>query len=132
MLKIKEFAYFGFEVSDLRRARDFYENILGFRPATTFGTAQKGWVEYELGPHTLAISNNNTPDPPPPASLGPCIGLEVEDFDAAIAHLKAHQVTFFMEPSESPLCRIADILDPDGNRICIHQMKKAPSPRAGR
>jgi predicted enzyme related to lactoylglutathione lyase len=131
MIKIRGFAYMGFEVTDLRRARDFYESVLGLQPASVFGTPQKGWVEYEVGPHTLAISNNNTPDPAPPASLGPCVGLEVEDFDATISHLKAHKVKFFMEPMESPLCHIADILDPDGNRICIHQLKSFTLPNVG-
>jgi predicted enzyme related to lactoylglutathione lyase len=49
--------------------------------------------------------------------------LEVADFDAAIAHLKAAGVKFKMEPFPTPVCRMAMISDPDGNTICIHQRK---------
>jgi predicted enzyme related to lactoylglutathione lyase len=28
-----------------------------------------------------------------------------------------------MEPFETPVCRMAFILDPDGNALCIHQRK---------
>ena len=47
--------------------------------------------------------------------------LEVEDFDAAIAHLKEHRVEFRIEPLPTPVCRMAMIFDPDGNSICIHK-----------
>jgi predicted enzyme related to lactoylglutathione lyase len=47
--------------------------------------------------------------------------LEVEDFDAAIAHLKEHDVKFRIEPLSTPICRMAMIFDPDGNSICIHK-----------
>ena len=125
MFSIREVAYFGFEVTDLPRARVFYENMLGLRPALTFGTTEKGWVEYSIGALTFVISNNNTPEDAPPPSLGPCLALEVADFDAAVAHLRQNGVNFFGEPAESPLCWIADVFDPDGKRICIHQMKAA-------
>jgi predicted enzyme related to lactoylglutathione lyase len=47
--------------------------------------------------------------------------LKVEDFDAAIAHLRANGVKFRMEPFSTPVCRMAMICDPDGNTICIHK-----------
>ena len=47
--------------------------------------------------------------------------LEVEDFDAAIAHLKEHDVKFRIEPLSTPICRMSMIFDPDGNSICIHK-----------
>jgi predicted enzyme related to lactoylglutathione lyase len=47
--------------------------------------------------------------------------LEVEDFEAAIAHLKEHDVKFRIEQLSTPICRMAMIFDPDGNSICIHK-----------
>jgi hypothetical protein len=44
-----------------------------------------------------------------------------EDFDAAIAHLKRHDVEFRIEPLSTPVCRMAIIFDLDGNSICIHK-----------
>ncbi|HAV62813.1 MAG TPA: glyoxalase, partial [Verrucomicrobiales bacterium] len=56
-----------------------------------------------------------------PTTDGCSVGLEVEDFDAAVAHLKSREVKFHMEPFATPVCRMAFILDPDGNAICIHK-----------
>jgi len=47
--------------------------------------------------------------------------LEVEDFDVAIDHLRARGVRLHMDPFETPVCRMAFILDPDGNALCIHK-----------
>ena len=76
------------------------------------------WVEYEFGPYALAIGA--APGFVPSAD-GCSAALEVEDFDAAIAHLRASQVKFRMEPMQSPVCRMAMVSDPDGNTICIHK-----------
>ena len=78
-----------------------------------------GWIEYDLGGHTLAI--NNGAKEWKPSSDGPAIALEVEDFDATIAELKKRGVRFTVEPLNSPVCRLAVILDPDGNSLAIHK-----------
>src|SRR4051812_35577125 len=53
-MKIKEFAFVAYPVTDLARARKFYEGVLGLAPShEPKGEVQ--WVEYEVGPHTLGI-----------------------------------------------------------------------------
>jgi predicted enzyme related to lactoylglutathione lyase len=52
------------------------------------------------------------------------VALEAEDFDTAIAHLRANDVKFRMEPFPTPFCRMAMIFDPDSNTICIHKRNK--------
>jgi predicted enzyme related to lactoylglutathione lyase len=47
----------------------------------------------------------------------------VEDFDAAIAQLRAEEVKFRLEPMNGPICQMAMIFDPDGNSLCIHKRK---------
>jgi predicted enzyme related to lactoylglutathione lyase len=47
----------------------------------------------------------------------------VDDFDKAIARLKASGCTFRLEPMETPVCRMAVVLDPDGNSVTIHRRK---------
>ena len=37
--------------------------------------------------------------------------------------IKAAGATFFMEPQSFPSCSMAVVLDPDKNRIIIHQRK---------
>ena len=61
-----------------------------------------------------------------PRPDGCSVGLEVEDFDAAISHLKANAVKFKLEPIATPVCRMAFIHDTEGNTICIHKRKAGP------
>lgn len=122
MLKVTEIAFSGYAVTDIARARDFYENVLNLKPASIFQEGDgPAWVEYEIGPHTLAISNVSPEWKP--SRDGGGVALEVEDFEAAIAWLQEKGVTPYEGPMESPLCRMLLIQDPDGNSICIHKRK---------
>ncbi len=103
-MKILEFAFIGYPGTDVARARAYYEGILGLT-CTTDREASANF-EHEVGPHTPLISSR--PDWKP-SSNGPCVALEVENFDEAIAHLKKHEVAFVGEPFESPICRGAFI-----------------------
>lgn len=118
-IRVLEFAFTGYPVTDLARARAFYEGVLGLKTGMVLEDAGHGWIEYDLGGHTLAI--NNGAKEWKPSSDGPAVALEVEDFDAAIAELKKRGVRFTVEPLNSPICRLAVILDPDGNSIAIHK-----------
>lgn len=62
-----------------------------------------------------------------PAAQGGIVGLEVEDFDAAVARLRADDVRFLYDPFETPVCRMVTVLDPDGNAITIHKRKPGHS-----
>ena len=118
MIKVTELAFCCYPVTDMPRSRAFYEGALGLKPVT----ASENWVEYEFGLYTLAIGCSPMFKP---SSDGCSAALEVEDFDAAIAHLKSHNVKFRMEPNQFPICRMAMIFDPDGNSICIHKRNAA-------
>ena len=119
MVKVIEFAFVGYSSTDMPRSRAFYEGALNLTPATVFEHEGKSWVEYEVGPHTFAITDMNAEWKPHPGGGG--VALEVEDFDGAIASLKAKGVSFYEEPFASPICRMALIADPDGTTICIHK-----------
>ncbi|HEU5123508.1 MAG TPA: VOC family protein [Verrucomicrobiae bacterium] len=118
MFKVTEIAFVCYAVTDMKRARDFYENVLNLKPTTVHNSEHGQWTEYELGPHTLAIGSAPMFKPSPD---GCSAALEVEDFDAAIVHLKEHNVKFHIDPMPTPVCRMAMIFDPDGNSICIHK-----------
>ena len=120
MLKVIELAFCCYAVTDMKSARSFYEGVLGLKPTTVL---EGKWVEYEFGPYALAIGC--APGMFKPSPDGCTAALEVEDFDAAIAHLKQHQVKFRVEACETPVCRMAMIFDPDGNTICIHKRNKS-------
>jgi predicted enzyme related to lactoylglutathione lyase len=117
-INVTEIAFCCYAVTDLKRSRDFYEGVLNLKPTTVF---EDKWVEYEFGPYALAIGC--APGMFKPGPDGCTTALEVEDFDAAISHLRARQVKFRIEPTPTPVCRMAMIFDPDGNTICIHKRK---------
>jgi len=122
MLKINEIAFSCYPVADTARARKFYEGVLGLKPTMTVGEpGGMQWTEYDIANGTLSLGAG-APDWKPTAT-GCSVGLEVEDFDAAIAHLKAKSVKFHMEPFGTPVCRMAFIIDTEGNTICIHKRK---------
>jgi predicted enzyme related to lactoylglutathione lyase len=119
-IKITEIAFCCYPVTDMARAREFYEGVLGLKPTMQVGEpGGMQWVEYDIGPGTLSLGAG-APDWKP-RSDGCSVGLEVEDFDAAIAHLRARNAKFHMEPFTTPVCRMAFIRDPDGNTVCIHK-----------
>jgi predicted enzyme related to lactoylglutathione lyase len=122
MINVIEIAFSCYAVTDMARARKFYEETLGLKPGHVHNSEHGRWVEYELGPHTLAIGS--APGIFKPSPDGASVALEVEDFDAAISHLRAREVKFRVEPASTPVCRMAMIFDPDGNTICIHKRKE--------
>ena len=119
-MKIVEFAFVIYPSTDLARSRAFYEGVLGLTPVTTLNLEDGFWVEYEIGPYTLAIGKESFLKP---AGDGPHVALEVEDFDSAIERLRSHKVPFALEPVDMPTCRAAIVVDPDGNKLGIHKRK---------
>ncbi len=120
MLKVSEIAFSCYPVSDMARARKFYEDVLGLKPTMIVGEpGGMQWTEYEIATGTLSLGAG-APDWKPTAT-GCSVGLEVEDFDVAIAHLKANGVKFKMEPFPTPVCHMAFIFDTEGNLVCIHK-----------
>lgn len=120
-MKVIDIAFSSYPVTDLKRARQFYEGILGLKESRFFGEETKGFVEYDIGPSTLAIGNS-APDWKPSAGGG-SVALEVDDFDVAVTRLKASGCAFRLEPLETPVCHMAVVSDPDGNSILIHKRK---------
>ena len=119
-MKITEIAFSCYPVTDMARARKFYEGVLGLNPTMTVGEpGGMQWTEYDIANGTLSIGAG-APDWHP-RSDGCSVGLEMEDFDAAITELKSKGVKFKMEPFPTPVCHMAMISDPDGNTICIHK-----------
>ncbi len=127
-MKIKNIAFIGIPVTDMKRAREFYEGVLGLKTSDEMGRGK--WVEYAIGDDTLAIGSVGNQWKP--SADGTSIAIEMENFDEAIKQLKDRQVPFAAEPFESPCCHMAVVQDPDGNKLIIHKLKpeneKEPCP----
>jgi catechol 2,3-dioxygenase-like lactoylglutathione lyase family enzyme len=120
-MQFTEVAFTCYPANNLAESRAFYEGVLGLKPGMVTPMGEDGgWVEYELGPHTLAIGKAPGWSA---SSDGPSCGLEAVDFDASIAELRAAGVAFKMEPFETPVCHMAMVLDPAGNVVIIHKRK---------
>ena len=118
-IQVKELAFVLHAVTDVPRARRFYEELLGLKVGlqVEFGPGQ-WWIEYDIAGQALAISNA-MPDGKPASSLT----LEVVGVDAALAAAKAAGATIAFEIMEFPPCRMFAVKDPDGNQIGLHQRK---------
>ena len=115
---IKEFAFVGVPVTDLPRARAFYEGVLGLKPS---GNVDGSNIEYDVGTGTLMIADYG--ERWRPASGGTMAAFEVEDVDALTAQVKQSGASIAAEPMDSPVCRFSMVLDPDGNALMLHKRK---------
>ncbi len=120
-IKAQEIAFVCYAVTDLKRSRAFYEGTLGLVPGSVWEGEDMGFIEYEMGPHTLAIGKGVEQFKPGP---GGTVALEVENYDAAVASLKEKGISFIIGPHENKSCFMAAFNDPDGNIIMIHKRKK--------
>lgn len=115
-------AFACYPVSSIAKAREFYENVLGLKATSNWVQDDKsGMVEYDIGPTTLAIGAGADSFPIGPG--GASVAIEVTDFDRAIKELESKKCTFAMKPMETPVCHMALVVDPDGNKIMIHHKK---------
>lgn len=119
---IKHVAFFAYPVTDVARARAFYEGFLGLKTDLAHEIPQMPgvwWIEYDVAGATIAISNAW----PPSGQSGPSVAFEVDDLDAFHQKAQAASVPITFSPMDSPVCRFFGIKDPDGNDITIHQAK---------
>lgn len=120
-LTVTEIAFTGYPVTDMARARAFYEQVLNLKTSMVYEQGDKAWIEYDIGPATLGVTN--MAEQWKPSTQGPAVALEVADFEAAVAALKAAGTTFSVEPVDNGPCQLAVVLDPDGNSVAIHKRK---------
>ena len=120
MIRYKEIAFVAYPVTDIVRARKFYEGVLNLKANEPVKSENPQWIEYDIGPGTLGIGSS-----PQwlPSEDGASAALEVEDFDAAIAVVREHKVPIIVGPMDLPTCRMATVRDPDGNKLTLHQRK---------
>ncbi len=119
---IKKVAFTMYPVTNMDRARKFYEQTLQLAQGSTY--AEGGWVEYDLpGGGCFAITTL-AEGVIPSANAGGSIAFEVEDLDKLVARLKSEGVKFKFDIFASPVCRTAVILDSEGNSLALHQLNK--------
>ncbi|WP_133133421.1 MULTISPECIES: VOC family protein [unclassified Legionella] len=114
----KKVAFTMYPVLDIHRARKFYEVTLGLKP----GKVEEQWVEYDLpGGGCLAITNW-AEGGQPSSNSGGSVAFEVDDLDALMTQLKEKNVEVKLDIFSSPVCRMAIIVDSEGNALTLHQL----------
>ena len=83
-MKIKQIGFLAIPVTDIPRARKFYQDVLGLQVSDEMMAGK--WIEYAVGDNTLAIANVG--EEWKPSDHGTSAALEVEDFDQAIKQLR--------------------------------------------
>jgi predicted enzyme related to lactoylglutathione lyase len=113
---ITAIAFIVYPVSNMERARAFYEHVLGLHVSSHY---QDIWVEYDVAGSTFAITTTDMGHAP--GAKGAVVAFEVSDFEAFILKLKERAVSFVTEAFNTPVCRMAVIEDQDDNHITIHK-----------
>jgi predicted enzyme related to lactoylglutathione lyase len=117
---IQSIAFVLYPVSDIKASRHFYESQLGLKLTSEFGGQ---WFEYDIGAGTFAICKGDEQHPVP--VRGAVVALEVDDIQAEVARLKKLGVKLGMDITQTPVCRMATVRDPDGSEVMLHQRLKA-------
>lgn len=117
---IKHIAFTLYPVQDMARARRFYEEELGLKAGHS--GVNGAWIEYYLDNGCFAITTL-AQGVRPSARSGGSIAFEVDDLDGLLGRLRAKQVTVKVEPFDTPVCRMAVVLDPEGNALTLHAKK---------
>lgn len=118
--QFKRVAFTCYPVKDMAKARAFYEGILGLKPGDDF---QGMWQEYDLDGTTFAISSMIAEFVKPGTQAS--VAFEVKDLKNLVQQLRAKNVQFNSdEITDSPVCWMAFIQDPDGNTVSLHQAKE--------
>lgn len=122
-MKIAKLAFVGYGVTDIPRARKFYEGFLGLKSNDEFPAGDdKVFIEYILGDEgTLVIGTSD--EWPPGGDTGNSIALEVDNLEEWIEKIKAENIPIKMGPYDFPTCSMIVIFDPDKNRVCLHKKK---------
>jgi catechol 2,3-dioxygenase-like lactoylglutathione lyase family enzyme len=122
-LSIQAIDYAVVFVRDMEAMRRFYEDVLGF---AVLRELSAGWIEYRLGPNTLALARpsrtaGDAPVPAGSAALQLAFKVAVPEVDGCARHLVAHGVVLMSPPTDQPFGhRTLFFRDPDGNLLEIY------------
>ncbi len=119
MIKAKSIRHTGVPVSDVRKARRFYGDILGFDEIERPNIKGIPGIWYEVDGtqvHIIGQRNAMANDMP---GIGTHIAVQVEDLEEAKRVLKKRRVKFqeFAPPPNLGLAPVVFVRDPDGNVV---------------
>src|SRR5258708_11010637 len=121
-IQIKEVAFIFHSITDVTRARGFYETVLGLKTGFQIEFAPgMWWIEYDIAGVALAVSNGL----PGPHTAVSSLAIEVVDLDSALATVRSTDVPISKDMMDFPSCSMFVVTAPDGNEITLHQRKSS-------
>ena len=118
-MKIKEIGFVAIPVTDMTRARSFYEEVLGLKTSEEMMSGK--WIEYSVGDDTLAIANVGGGGGPRPTRNGR--SLRSGRFRRGDQAIKRSTCTFRGRAVRDAVLSHGRVQDPDGNKLMIHKLK---------
>jgi predicted enzyme related to lactoylglutathione lyase len=118
----KKVAFTVYPALDIKRARLFYEGVLGLKVTREYQGGR--WIEFDLDEGGCLAMSDMMPQFKPSSNEGGTIALEVEDIDSVMTDLKRKGVEVLMDVFESPVCRMSSIKDSEGNSVILHQVHR--------
>jgi len=117
-IQVKELAFVFHPVTDVPRARKFYEELLGLKIGMQVEfTPGQWWIEYDVAGQALAITNAM------PGKPAASLALEVADLGSALTAVHAAPYKVVTELAAYGNCRMFQVADADGNEITLHSRK---------
>ena len=109
-------------VEDVPQTVAFYEDVLGATKVQEMEFQGIAVVRLKLDDLPLTISEQIH------AGVGDHIGLAVDDFETAIAELRAQQVEFVVEPTDVGFAKFAFIKDAAGTTLEVLSLTPQETP----
>jgi lactoylglutathione lyase len=130
---VKGVAHVCFIVHDLAKAVDFYQNVLGLKPAFDFinEKGQRFGIYMHAGHRTFIELFQSGHDQPADGQSYRHLCLEVDDVTKSVTRIKQHGVKVSEAKKGTDLSWQAWLEDPDGNKIELmsytHESKQLKS-----
>ena len=122
MSMLKKVAFTMYPAKNLERAKDFYLQNFDLSPSKI--SVNGAWIEYDLPEGGCFAITTLAEGVEPNSNAGGSIAFEVSDLEALISKLKSNNVEIKLDIFNSPVCRMAVIIDSEGNAIILHELNK--------
>ncbi len=116
---MKDYDNFFLPSSDLKKGKEFYQDILGL--SVKFDFSNMGMIAFKVGDNEPAIILKDTSKFP---EAKPTIWFVVEDVQEEYKRLKAKGLSFLSEPFPIHTGMAVEFEDPFGNRLGITDYSK--------
>jgi predicted enzyme related to lactoylglutathione lyase len=119
VMKMKDYDNFFLGVTDLKKAKKYYEDVLGLQ--IKFDFSDRGMAAFNVGDEEPAIILKDLNVFP---EVKPTIWFVVDDLKNEYQKLKENGVNFLSEPFEIMTGMAVEFEDPFGNRLGITDYTK--------